>query len=164
MSRKAATIRSKTEERKRRRDLVRTLAILPNDVTFLTGRYEALKRDPARPADARMRNLRFLPETGKNDGVEPSSKNAEVIQTGLDYRGRHSASPPLRMTDRGLYCVTWSHRIKPQHRRGELCSPVRGKERYPAPFWEAARVSVAERAFSLFFVPPAKKSEKSRKI
>ena len=53
MSRKA-TIRSKTEERKRRRDLVRTLAILPNDVTFLTGRYEALKRDPARPADARF--------------------------------------------------------------------------------------------------------------
>ena len=38
VSRCAATIRSKTEERKRRRDLVRTLAILPNDVTFLTGR------------------------------------------------------------------------------------------------------------------------------
>ena len=54
MSRYAATIRSKTEERKRRRDLVRTLAILPYDVTFLTGRYEALKRDPARPMDARF--------------------------------------------------------------------------------------------------------------
>ena len=53
VSRKA-TIRSKTEERKRRRDLVRTLAIRPHDVTFLTGRYEALKRDPARPTDARF--------------------------------------------------------------------------------------------------------------
>ena len=49
-----------------------------------------------------MRNLRFLPETGKNDGVEPSSKNAEVIQTGLDYRGRHTAPPPLRMTGEGV--------------------------------------------------------------
>ena len=54
MSRKAATIRSKTEERKRRRDLVWSFAGLPNDVTFLTGRYEALERDPARPTDARF--------------------------------------------------------------------------------------------------------------
>ena len=47
VSRYAATIRSKTEERKRRRDLVRTLAGFPHDVTFMTkkiARFQARSR------------------------------------------------------------------------------------------------------------------------
>ena len=79
MSRCAATIRSKTEERKRRRDLVRSFAGFPHDVTFMTKKDSKISSE--------------IPRVLRTCAFACSFHSTRKSST--------SASPPLRMTDRG---------------------------------------------------------------
>ena len=104
MSRKA-TIRSKTEERKRRRDLVRTLAILPHDVTFLTERYEALKRDPARPTDARFCLLVPLDPQKFDFGFASAQDDRLQVMLWFADSSSTAAAVPLLPQEKALVCA-----------------------------------------------------------